>query len=79
MRKVDFSDFAVFIAVAEEGSSLDFIGMHYDFQAHTIGMSDKNRAKIVDMSFASNMLMSELETNTARLMYASSVMSVPLL
>ena len=63
---------------AEEGSSLDFIGMHYDFQAHTIGMSNKNRSKIVDMSFASNMLMSELETNTARLMYASSVMAVPL-
>lgn len=62
----------------ENSSTLDFIGMSFDFENHTIGLSDKNRSKVKSMKFDRIMLMSDLETAAARLMYASSIMAVPL-
>lgn len=59
-------------------NELDFIGMRFDFANHTVAMTDKNRAKIDRMSFATEMVFSKVETAVARLMYASSVTGVHL-
>ena len=62
----------------QDTDELDFIGMHFSFKAHTVGLAQKNRDKIRDMNFAQTMLMSDLESFTSRLMYASSVVGVQL-
>lgn len=78
--------------VAEAGATLndretiecsrevDFIGMHFDFENGTIDLAKKNRDKINAMDFATGnrMRIGDLETATARLMYASSVLGVRL-
>ena len=63
---------------SHDADALDFIGMRFSFKEHTIGLAKKNRDKIHDMTFAQTMLMSDLESHTSRLMYASSVMGVQL-
>lgn len=60
--------------------NLDFIGMQFNFADGTIDLATKNKAKInaMDFSVGSRMRISDLETATARLMYASSVLGVRL-
>lgn len=62
-----------------EGSDiLNFIGMKYNFKDHTIDLAPKNRAKIDAIAINDFMPIQELESATARLMYASSILAVPL-
>lgn len=62
----------------ENQEELDFIGMTLNFQKHTIDLARKNRDKIRDICFTDHMHVCELETAAARLMYASSILRVPL-
>ena len=57
---------------------LDFIGMSLDFEAKTIDLSPKNKKKVHDLNFdvGSRIKIGDLETATARLMYASSILGV---
>jgi hypothetical protein len=62
----------------ETSNELDFIGVHFDFKEKAISLAPKNKEKIKKMVFSSNMTLAEVESAVARLMYASSVVGVPL-
>eukprot|EP00388_Colpodella_angusta_P006618 GDKJ01019402.1.p2 GENE.GDKJ01019402.1~~GDKJ01019402.1.p2 ORF type:complete len:367 (-),score=30.88 GDKJ01019402.1:50-1150(-) len=59
-------------------SQLQFIGMSLNFANKTIALAPKNHSKLEKLSFASRMIVSDIESATSRLMYASSVLGVPL-
>ena len=89
-EKVRRSSAAFKKAVKETGATLnledstecskiiEFIGMKFDFDSKTIELAKKNRNKIdaMDFSTGNSIRISDLETATARLMYASSVLGV---
>eukprot|EP00388_Colpodella_angusta_P004047 GDKJ01013736.1.p1 GENE.GDKJ01013736.1~~GDKJ01013736.1.p1 ORF type:complete len:397 (+),score=22.94 GDKJ01013736.1:104-1192(+) len=58
--------------------TLTFIGMSFDFSTHHIDLAPKNRKKIEKLSFSESMTVSDIESATSRLMYASSILGVPL-
>ena len=59
-------------------TEVEFIGMKFDFVTKKIGLSDKNakKVKLMDFTTGDRLRISDLETATARLMYASSVLGV---
>ena len=62
----------------EDSNELEFIGMKFNFKKNEISLTTKNTTRISNISFSEKMPFRELESATARLMYASSVLNVRL-